>query len=66
MSNNEKRDVEWAAVVGALRLYYLQGNSHIDGVDDLISDWTVHAIDHIRNTPRSIVTAEAVKDLTKR
>lgn len=56
----------WEAAVKALRLHYLQGNSHIDGIDERIDEWIVETLDAIRKTGKSKDTAKMVSQIEGR
>lgn len=61
-----KRSDAWKQTVRALRLHYLQGNSHIDGIDERIDEWIVETLDQIRKTGKSRDTAKLVSEVDGR
>lgn len=61
-----KQERAWEDVVKSLRIFYLQGNSHIDGIEDEIDKWIVSTLDSIRKTGKSKRTAKMVSRVVGR
>lgn len=55
-----KQEMAWEDVVKALRHYYLQGNSHIDSIEETIDKWIVATLNEIRKTGKKKLTVKMV------
>ena len=56
----------WDAAVKALRLHFLQGNSHIDGIQEWIDEQVIDTLHAIRLTGASKDTTTLVKNVVGR
>ena len=56
MTHDQK--TAWKNVVESLRLLFLQKNSHIPDIQEWIDEQVVETINIIRDTPKSIKTAQ--------
>lgn len=61
MGVHMNQDEAWQVVVEALKLQYLQRNSHIPNIKEWIDERVVETIEAIRNTPKSIETESKIK-----
>jgi len=64
--NQMKQDHAWEIVASSLRLHFLQGNSHIEGIDSWIEERVVETLDKIRQTAESRGTARMIEKATER
>lgn len=56
----------WEIAVKALRLHFLQGNSHIDGIDAWIDEQVIETLHKIRTTAVSKDTTTLVTNVRGR
>lgn len=64
--SNMPKSGSWEVVVKSLRLHFLQGNSHIDNIDEWIEEQVEKTIQDIRKTPRAVTTKSVMEQVEGR
>ena len=61
---NINRTEAWKSIVGSLRKEFMQGNSHINGIHEIIDEWVAEAIDEMRMTGKTVKTKNRIAKIT--